>query len=261
MRFNLIHPIPAFSDNYIWILTDKDSSLAWVVDPGDANPVLDYLAENQLTLAGILITHHHFDHTAGVKKLKQAFDCHVAGPSHLDKLVDQGLEDGDTISIFNYVFHVIATPGHTLDHLCYFAKNENKSPILFSGDTLFRGGCGRLFEGTAEQMHQSLQKLSDLPEETLVYCTHEYTLANYSFAVSLDKNNQKLQENLQKCQDLRDKNQPTLPTKISIEQEVNPFLRPHIEQISNSAARQLDQEISNSLVGRFAQIRAAKDSF
>jgi len=261
VRFILIHPIPAFNDNYIWILTDKDSSHAWVVDPGDAKPVMQYLETHQLNLAGILITHHHPDHTGGVAKLKKQYGCHVAGPAHLIKLVDQGLVDGDSIKIFTKSFKVIATPGHTLDHLCYFANDEKDSPILFSGDTLFRGGCGRLFEGSPLQMHESLQKLSKLPKETLVYCTHEYTVANYSFALSLEENNKDLQKYDQECRDLRAQNRPTIPTKISIEQEVNPFLRSHIEQVSISAAKQLDQEVASSIEEKFAQIRRAKDSF
>lgn len=261
MRFILIHPIPAFNDNYIWILTDKDSSQAWVVDPGDAKPVLEYLAHHKLNLAGILITHHHPDHTGGVLKLKKQFDCHVAGPAHLTKLIDQGLAEGDTIEVLSHQFKVIETPGHTLDHLCYFAEGNNGAGVLFSGDTLFRGGCGRIFEGSPSQMHESLQKLASLPQDTLVYCTHEYTLANYSFALSLDENNENLQAYEQECRHLRSQNKPTVPTKISIEQEVNPFLRAHIDQVSYSAAKQLDQELSSSLSGRFAQIRQAKDSF
>ena len=257
----MIHPIPAFNDNYIWILTDKDSSQAWVVDPGDAKPVIQYLDAHQLNLAGILITHHHPDHTGGVSKLKKLYDCHVAGPTHLIKLVDQGLEDGDSIRIFESDFNVIATPGHTLDHLCYFGKDDNNAHILFSGDTLFRGGCGRLFEGSPQQMHESLQKLSKLPKETLVYCTHEYTLANYSFALSLEDDNKNLQKYDQECRDLRANNQPTIPTKISIEQEVNPFLRCHIDAVSSKAAKQLDQEVASSIENKFAQIRRAKDSF
>ena len=257
----MIHPIPAFNDNYIWILTDNDSSLAWVVDPGDAKPVLQYLTTHGLQLAGILITHHHPDHTGGVAKLKKHFGCHVAGPAHLIKLVDQGLMDGEKISLFDREFEVIATPGHTLDHLCYFSQGINSDSILFSGDTLFRGGCGRLFEGTSKQMHDSLQKLAKLPEDTLVYCTHEYTLANYSFAVSLDENNPQLQKHMQECRELRAKNLPTIPTKISIEQEVNPFLRSHIAHISIQAAKQLDQEVGKGIEAKFAQIRQAKDSF
>lgn len=257
----MIHPIPAFNDNYIWILTDNDSSQAWVVDPGDAKPVLQYLEANQLDLVGILITHHHPDHTGGVAKLKKQFNCHVAGPTHLVKLIDQGLEDGDSIEVFNRHFQVIATPGHTLDHLCYFGTDEKGADILFSGDTLFRGGCGRLFEGTAKQMHESLQKLAQLPKDTLVYCTHEYTLANYSFAISIDENNKKLLQYDLECRDLRAKNLPTIPTKISIEQEVNPFLRSHIEQVSNTAAKQIDQEVAKHIEDKFSQIRQAKDSF
>ena len=261
MRFILIHPIPAFNDNYIWILTDNDSSQAWVVDPGDAKPVLNYLEEHNLSLAGILITHHHPDHTGGVAKLKKHFNCHVAGPTHLVKIVDQGLVDGDSISVMGRKFDVIATPGHTLDHLCYFSQSQEKDNILFSGDTLFRGGCGRLFEGSPKQMQDSLQKLARLPQDTLIYCTHEYTLANYSFALSLDTNNANLIKYEQECQDLRAKNLPTLPSKISIEQEVNPFLRAHIDQVSNNAAKQLDQELGKTAEARFAQIRKAKDSF
>lgn len=257
----MIHPIPAFADNYIWILINNDSTHAWVVDPGDAKPVKDYLVEHNLQLAGILITHHHNDHTGGVKVLRDEFECPVIGPEHLKDLVTQAAYDNDRITIFSSEFKVISTPGHTLDHLCYFAEDWNNAPILFSGDTLFRGGCGRLFEGTPKQMQHSLQKLSALPPETDIYCTHEYTQANYLFALAMEPNNIKLQENNKKVTELRDKQKPSLPTKIHIEQETNPFLRPNVSEIHTNAALFLQQPIGQDTYENFANIRKAKDSF
>lgn len=257
----MIHPIPAFNDNYIWILVDNDSSLAWVVDPGDARPVIDYLATNNLQLEGIIITHHHKDHTGGVLALREKYQCVVAGPNHLTELVTQPLSDQDHITIQDSDFQIIATPGHTLDHLCYYSDNFQGDKILFCGDTLFRGGCGRLFEGSPRQMHESLNKLAKLPAETLVYCTHEYTLANYKFALALDPSNQILQQNYQESLNLRDQDIPTLPSKIHIEQETNPFLRSDVEDIYSNAAQYIDQQVSDESIVRFAQIRQAKDIF
>lgn len=257
----MIHPIPAFQDNYIWILINNDSTEAWVVDPGDAQPVIEYLTQHNLKLSGILLTHHHHDHTGGVMTLRQQYDCHVAGPAHLTKLITQPLVDKDRIHIFDSEFSVIATPGHTLDHLCYFSPNWQNTNILFSGDTLFRGGCGRLSEGTAEQMQTSLQKLSKLPTETLIYCTHEYTLANYEFALTLEPSNLLLQKKHKEVIELRQKNLPSLPTKLQLEQDTNPFLRSELDEIHTLSSQYLQQPLGKNQTERFALVRKAKDIF
>jgi hydroxyacylglutathione hydrolase len=252
-------PLPAFQDNYIWIIQDKDSSGIWAVDPGDANVVLDYCHLNNKTLAGILITHHHKDHTGGVAELKQYSNCSVYGPKHLVNLVTHPVDDGDIIRVFSQTFSVIATPGHTLDHLCYFSAQE--PPILLSGDTLFKGGCGRIMEGTPEQMFTAMTKISVLPDHTLIYGTHEYTLANYRFALSLEPNNSALLDANHASQKQRANNEPTLPTTLSLEKKTNPFLRSHIETLKIQAAQQLNEIPAVNPVAAFSQVRRAKDSF
>jgi len=257
----MIYPIPAFEDNYIWILINNDSSCAWVVDPGDASPVINYLEKHTLKLKGILLTHHHKDHTGGVKQLHSKYDCIVAGPAHLKDIITQDLYDNDSITIFDSKFQVVATPGHTLDHLCYYSNDWQGQKILLSGDTLFRGGCGRLFEGTPQKMYESLKKLAAFPADTSIYCTHEYTLANYRFALKLEPNNQILQKNYQIALQLREKNEPTLPSKMHIEQETNPFLRSDTTEFYRNATQHLALNPSNDAIERFTQIRQAKDIF
>jgi len=254
-----IFPLPAFQDNYIWIIQDKDSSCIWAVDPGAADVVLNYCNEYKKSLAGILITHHHKDHTGGVAKLKQQAKCPVYGPKHLKELVTYAVDDGDTVSIFSQVYHVIATPGHTLDHLCYFSEQD--TPVLFCGDTLFKGGCGRVMEGTHEQMLKAMMKISALPDNTLIYGTHEYTLANYRFALSLEPENDELIQSNNTSQTQRLNNQPTLPTTLSLEKKTNPFLRTHYDVIKNQAAQQLNEKTATNDVTAFSQVRRAKDSF
>ncbi|NVK72396.1 MAG: hydroxyacylglutathione hydrolase [Oceanospirillaceae bacterium] len=254
-----IFPLPAFDDNYIWIIQDKDSSSIWAVDPGMADVVLDYCHKHEKKLVGILITHHHKDHTGGVAELKQHTNCHVYGPKHLTELVTHSVEDKDLVKVFSQNFHVLATPGHTLDHLCYFSEQDE--PILFSGDTLFKGGCGRIMEGTPKQMLEAMQKISDLPDHTLIYGTHEYTLANYRFALSLEPDNLSLVNSNLECQELRSKNLPTLPTRLNLEKKTNPFLRSHIEPLKIQAAQQLNEKPAKNPIDSFSQVRRAKDSF
>jgi hydroxyacylglutathione hydrolase len=232
-----IFGLTAFEDNYIWGLTSPSNpSRFWVVDPGDAEPVLNYAKQNQATLAGILITHHHWDHTQGVNALKQAFpQCEVVASLKTqaklpDLPIDFTVKQGDKVSAAGRVFEVIEVPGHTLDHIALFSQS-NGDPILFSGDTLFTAGCGRVFEGTAEQMAQSLLKLRALPDETSVFCGHEYTLANINFAAIAEPTNELV---LQRQQEVIQKTlagEPCVPEKLGVEKQTNPFLRFHLDPL------------------------------
>lgn len=217
-----ISAIPAFNDNYIWLITHADS--AWVVDPGDSQPVIDALNARKLTLAGILLTHHHGDHTGGVQALKQQFpQAHVIGngDSPAAHLTEQSVSDGDTVELLGQRFQVLAVPGHTLDHLAYFCADLE---ALFCGDTLFVGGCGRVFEGTHQQMFDSLQRLAALPASTKVYCAHEYTVSNLRFAVAAQPDNLAAQSALQDAETRRAHGQITVPSTLQRERETNPFL-------------------------------------
>ena len=218
----MLLPIPAFSDNYIWMLVRN--SHAWIIDPGEAAPVVQVLHEKNLKLAGILITHHHADHTGGIVELLQHHSVPVYGPcnSPARKLISHVLKDGDCISLGGIEFSVIAVPGHTLDHIAFYSAVEN---ILLCGDTLFSAGCGRVFEGTHEQMYESLLKLAALPGDTKFYCAHEYTLANLLFAIAVEPDNQDIIQYQRQCEAIRAKNLPTLPSTIALEKKINPFLR------------------------------------
>ena len=175
-----IEPIEAFTDNYIWLVTTNEGSIA--IDPGESSNTINFLEKNQLDLKAILITHHHFDHTGGIDDLVSYSPVNVYGPFNNDiASIDKKLKDGDKINVIGIEFEIIEIPGHTLDHIAFYSEN-NGSPILFCGDTLFAGGCGRVFEGTFDQMYESLNKLKILPENTNIYCGHEYTLSNLKFA-------------------------------------------------------------------------------
>ena len=249
-----IVPIPAFSDNYIWMLA-RDGRAA-VVDPGDANPVLTALEERGLTLETIIITHHHFDHTGGVKALKAQTNCRVIGPNN-PKIegIDQTLVDGDLTHVLGYAFDVLEVPGHTLDHIALHCDAES---VLFCGDTLFVGGCGRVFEGTFPMMQMSLEKLASLPADTAVYCTHEYTLANLAFARMVDPANADLVAHIDACEAKRAMGEPTVPSTISRELAINPFLRwsspAVIEQL-----KQYQRFKGDTPADVFGAIRAWKD--
>ncbi|MEE4278570.1 MAG: hydroxyacylglutathione hydrolase [Halieaceae bacterium] len=256
-----VTPIPAFSDNYIWLLDHGDGA-ATVVDPGDAVPVEDYLDRHGLHLHSILITHHHFDHTGGIAALKKRFGCRVYGPANPSiEGIDETLADGDQLRIGGHYFDVLAVPGHTLDHIAYFSAST-APPLLFCGDTLFAAGCGRLFEGTAAQMHRSLARLAALPADTAVYCTHEYTLANLSFARAADPENAVLAAREEQARATRAAERPTLPSTIAIERATNPFLRGDDEQLQHRLrelgripAEQVEAESA------FAALRGWKDEF
>ncbi|SES80391.1 hydroxyacylglutathione hydrolase [Nitrosomonas marina] len=258
-----IYPIPAFRDNYIWIVHDTASAV--VIDPGDAHPVLDYLQSKKLQLDAILITHHHNDHTGGNLALLDRFDVPVYGPEHeAISTVSHPLRDGEIVVLpsLSLSLEVIEVPGHTLGHIAYFGlpPGPDQKHILFCGDTLFASGCGRLFEGTAQQMYQSLQKLADLPDDTLVYCTHEYTLSNISFARTAEPDNVDLQQLEQHASQLRCNNKPTLPSTIAMEKACNPFLRCNHPEIIRTASLYAGKKLHEPL-DVFTALREWKNNF
>lgn len=254
--------LPAFEDNYIWLLRDNANNVC-AVDPGDPQPVLDYLEKENCTLAALLITHHHPDHTGGITKLAEQESCPVYGPSdsHISGIT-RAVAEGDKITVLGSTLAVLEVPGHTLDHIAYvnFDVAPAVAPQLFCGDTLFAGGCGRLFEGTPEQMLTSLEKLASLPPATEVYCTHEYTQANLRFALACEPNNVVLAKRAEEVHALRAEKRITLPSTIGVELESNPFLRCEQAALQVSAEKFLGQMPSGKLQ-TFAAIRAWKDEF
>lgn len=216
--------LPAFTDNYIWMLHDGTDAV--VVDPGEAAPVLSALDERHLALAGILVTHHHGDHVGGVDELRSRLEGAVHGPKR-ERIPEPfvAVADGDVVDVLGLRFEVIEVPGHTAGHVAYFHAGRDGAPILFCGDTLFSGGCGRLFEGTPAQMSQSLGRLAALPGRTRVCCAHEYTLSNLRFARAVEPDNTDLIDYTARCEDLRSRHEATLPSSIAQELKINPFLR------------------------------------
>ncbi len=251
-------PLPAFADNYLWMLHDGQSAL--VVDPGDAAPVLQALQREGLQLQSILVTHHHADHTGGVDALREATGAQVYGPAR-ETIPEplQRLSDGDTVQTLGLAFQVLDVPGHTAGHIAYYCAALDGAPLLFCGDTLFSGGCGRLFEGTPAQMQASLGKLSALPGNTRVCCAHEYTLSNLKFALEVEPDNAALVAYQAQCQALRADGQVTLPSSIERELQINPFLRSQQATIIASARRfdaaGVDQH------GVFATLRQWKNQY
>lgn len=254
-----INALPAFNDNYIWLLQDAGSRRCAVVDPGDAAPVLTWLESHPgWTLSDILITHHHFDHVGGVETLKRATGARVAGPAAEQIAArDVDLDDNDVIEVLGLHFKVMAVPGHTLGHIAYYQAEQ---ALLFCGDTLFAGGCGRLFEGTPQQMHQSLSRLANLPGETAVYCTHEYTLSNLRFAHAVEPNNTRLNARLAEVTRWREDGRISLPSTIELERATNPFLRT-AEPAVIAASMGRDDRQSSEPSAVFASLRSWKDTF
>jgi len=261
-----ITPIPAFSDNYIWCLADSGSGKALIVDPGQAAPVIDYIEAQGLTLDTILVTHHHPDHTGGVAELRDRYQPErIVAPA--DSPFTGGTDTvhaGDEVVWQNLTFEVLATPGHTLDHIAYFADTEvSGHPVLFCGDTLFACGCGRLFEGTPGQMVESLAGLRNLPDNTLAYCAHEYTLANLRFARAWLPDDPALSAFEEHCQALRDDGKPTVPVVLGDEKQRNPFLRwddPAVIRVATDYGREHGLT-TDSDSGVFAAVRHGKDHF
>ncbi|PLW68884.1 hydroxyacylglutathione hydrolase [Pseudohalioglobus lutimaris] len=259
-----IEPIPAFNDNYIWLVTRPGESGAFVVDPGDAAVVEAALAARQLQLAGILITHHHFDHVGGVLQLRETHDPVVYGPFNpAIEGVDVRVAAGDQVEVLGAAFEVMEVPGHTLDHIAYFARSDDSaqdSPVLFCGDTLFAAGCGRLFEGTPAMMHASLQALVALPADTRVYCAHEYTLANLAFAEAVEPENAELAERLRQARATREQGEPTVPSTLSLELDTNPFVRCQQPAVLDSLRSQGKLQGTDA-EAVFAAVRGWKDNF
>lgn len=254
-----LFPVPAFSDNYIWVLHDGQRALA--VDPGESEGLRAWLKSNQLQLDTILITHHHGDHTDGVAALREATGARVFGPHREampEPLVRVG--GGDVVEALGLRFEVMDVPGHTAGHIAFSCPDVAGAPLLFCGDTLFSAGCGRLFEGTPAQMLDSLTRLSALPDQTRVCCTHEYTLSNLRFALAVDPDNSALQAHAAQCQELRARNLPTLPSSIGLEKQINPFLRAHAPALERSARAHDPQTLPGPL-GAFTTLRAWKNVF
>jgi hydroxyacylglutathione hydrolase len=255
---NLI-PLPAFQDNYLWLLHDGHRAL--VVDPGDAQPVLAYLAQASLQLEAILVTHHHWDHVDGVEPLRKATGAQVWGPAR-ESLPQPfaPLREGDRVEALGLQFEVIDVPGHTAGHIAYYCADVDGEPLLFCGDTLFSAGCGRLFEGTPAQMKSSLDKLAALPDATRVCCAHEYTLANLKFANAVEPGNAELIHYTRRCEQLRANNLPTLPTHIAQEKAINPFLRTRVDAVAQ-AAHAHDGTDPGDALAVFAAIRQWKNEY
>ncbi len=254
-------PIPAFSDNYIWLLHDDHQAL--VVDPGVAAPVLDTLQTYGLKLQSILVTHHHADHVGGLQELVEATGADVLGPATeaLDHSMDR-LSQGDTATAMGIRFQVLDVPGHTAGHIAFFAPATSSlldTPVLFCGDTLFSGGCGRLFEGTAAQMLASLERLSALPGPTRVCCAHEYTLSNLRFALAVEPGNPDLQAYEAHCQALRQQGLPTLPSTMEKERAINPFLRSRTATVHENVLQHAGCDAND--VSVFAALREWKNQF
>ena len=251
-----IEQIPVLSDNYVYLVHEPRAAVTGVVDPAVAEPVLERLGARGWTLDWILSTHHHADHTGGNLALKQATGCRIAGPkADAARIpgIDLGLAENDRFQFGEVEAQVFETPGHTSGHISYWFADAK---ALFCADTLFSLGCGRVFEGTPAQMWSSLSKLAALPDDTLVYCAHEYTKSNARFALSVDPDNPALKERAAEVDRQRAADQPTVPTRLSAERAANPFLR-----VRDPAIRAKLGMASASDVDVFAEIRRRKDNF
>lgn len=255
---NNIIPLRAFRNNYIWALHSPDHCRLTIVDPGDPTPVLSYLNKNNLKLSAILITHHHHDHIAGLSELCQRFQgVIVYGPENeAIPEITSPVSEGMSVSLWEgQALKIMEIPGHTRDHVAYY---DDK--IIFCGDTLFSSGCGRLFEGTAEQLYASLEKINQLDGNTLIYCAHEYTLANLRFAQLVDPNNASIQERIHTVLQQQQRKEPSLPVTLNIERATNPFLRCHTAAIKQAVEMHFQAQFESPLAV-FAALRRWKDQF
>lgn len=249
-----VFQIPVLQDNYIYILRDPETETTAVIDPAEAQPVTDFLTSRKWSLHFILNTHHHPDHVGGNLDLKKRWAAKVCGfdsDAHRLPGLDISLKEGESFFVGHLKLHILFTPGHTLGHILYYCPEYQR---LFCGDTLFAMGCGRLFEGTAEQMYHSLMQIKSLPPQTLIYCTHEYTLKNAEFALTIEPGNADIQKRFNEVTELRAKNLPTVPFRLTEELKTNPFLRtdqPHLQKLMHS----------HDPVETFAKIRQRRNQF
>lgn len=256
-----ITPIRAFTDNYIWALSDDQR--CWVVDPGDAEPVERWLACRQLTLAGILITHHHNDHIGGVDALRAARPTlPVYGPDSAKiPQITEAMNAGNALQLGPWTLTVLAVPAHTLDHIAYYLQPDSHQPgALFCGDTLFAAGCGRLFEGNPSQLHKALEVFKQLPPATLICCAHEYTLANLAFAATVEPCNPHIEQRITQEQCKRSAGLPTLPSTLALELATNPFMRTDQAAVQASAQRFAQQPLTTP-IDYMGALRRWKDTF
>lgn len=273
--FNL-YPIPSLQDNYIWMINHPDSSDTYLIDPGCADAALDAVKKQDKRLKGILITHHHPDHTRGIQAIIEQHACPVWGPKNeVIPCRTHAMSEGQQIYL-SFQTHsnlthskycqlnltVLDIPGHTIGHIAYLSK----SGLLFSGDTLFSGGCGRLLGGTTEQLFQSLLRLAQLPSQTQVYCSHEYTQANLKFAMQVEPDNTELKTYQNTVKKMRNAHQPSLPTTIALEKAINPFLRCHQPKIQENIKKHFNIDTSDDktrldLNTYFKLLRQWKDHF
>ena len=253
-----VSPVRAFSDNYIWIIQNSSNNACLIVDPGDANPVFDYLEQHRLKPEAILITHKHADHVGGVNQLREHYDMPVYGPkSETSRWVDNDVNADSKLnfSLTNVDFEIIELPGHTHGHIAYHTPGH-----LFCGDTLFVAGCGRVFEGTMAQMYTSLQSLAALDDATRVYCAHEYTLSNLQFALAVEPDNNDLLAYYDEATQLRKCDIPTVPSSIAREKRINPFLRCSEVKVTQAAVRH-GMIADGGPAEVFATLRSWKDNF
>ena len=258
-----VHPVPALESNYFWLVhPDSAASTAYIIDPGHAAPVISALAKRKLDLAGIIITHRHHDHIDGIAELVQKFQVPVYGPpSPAIPQITHPLGEGDRLLLPDFALEVIAVPGHTLDHIAYIHRPARGEPArLFCGDTLFAGGCGRLFDGSASQLYDSLMRIAALPDDTLVYCAHEYTLDNLRFGAAVEPDNRDLVERLRTVAAQRQRGEITLPTNIGLEHRTNPFLRTHLPSVKLAAEGYCGHSLGSERE-IFAMVRIWKDNF
>ena len=251
-----VEPIKAFTDNYIWLVSTNEGSI--VIDPGESENIQKLVDDKNINLKGILVTHHHYDHTNGINNLLKKNKLEVFGPENNIDGINNRVVDKDKISIIGIDFEVISMPGHTLDHIGFYSFN-NDHPILFCGDTLFAGGCGRIFEGTYRQMFNALKNISKLPSHTNIYCGHEYTLSNLKFAIEVDNNNTDLKKEYNDVLKKTELNIPTLPTTLKKELKTNPFLKCDDLSIQKKIKEKFN--ISTNELEIFTALRKWKDNF